>query len=115
MTESSVYTHPFGLAGEYEWQDANGSGLGGRIIVRQPQLDAGQDIEAYRKLLATGTLVLIRDRRIEPETVEIVVGQTVFFAVETAPGISITDRRLQTAQPSRSDKQERAAQPLSAG
>jgi hypothetical protein len=46
------------------------------------------------KALSQGALVTIKGRA-EPQQVEIVTGQTVFFAVVDAPGITITDQRLE--------------------
>ncbi len=37
---------------------------------------------------------MIADGKAQPDKVEIVTGQTVFFAVVTSPGISITDERF---------------------
>jgi len=56
-------------------------------------------MQAVRELLAKGTVVLIRGDKIEPAQVEISVGQTIFFAVEKADGITITDRRLKVEIP----------------
>jgi hypothetical protein len=36
----------------------------------------------------------VRGERAEPESVDILVGQTVVWAVEDAPGVSITDTTL---------------------
>jgi hypothetical protein len=44
--------------------------------------------------LSKGTVVTIADDRAAPADVEIVTGQTVFFAVTKSRGISITDERL---------------------
>ena len=37
---------------------------------------------------------MITDKKVDPAKLDIVVGQTVFFAVVTSGGISITDERL---------------------
>jgi hypothetical protein len=62
--------------------------------VKDPGCKSDADIERWRRVLAKGILVRIADRDVEPREVEIVTGQTVFFAVIKGPGISITDRRL---------------------
>jgi preprotein translocase subunit YajC len=51
-------------------------------------------MKEYRGSLSKGTLVVISGDKVEPTFVEISVGQTVFFAVEKADGVTITDRRL---------------------
>lgn len=94
LQSEAVYTHAFGVAGEYEWRDANGHRVSGVVKVTNPILKAREDTEKFHKLLGTGTMVLIRGDRAEPQTVEIYTGQTVFFAVEKAEGITITDDRL---------------------
>jgi plastocyanin len=90
----SVYTHAFGLAGTYEWADANGSGLRGEVRVSMPEAAKGQ--EEWLSRLSQGTLVHVRGDRAEPGSVDIIAGQTVVWAVEDAPGVSITDVSLIT-------------------
>ena len=41
---------------------------------------------------------MIQNGKAEPASVEIVTGQTVFFAIVKAPGISITDERILSKQ-----------------
>lgn len=94
LQSEAVYTHAFGVAGDYKWRDANGHGVSGVVKVTNPALKAREDTEKFHKQLGTGTMVLIRGDRAEPQTVEIYTGQTVFFAVEKAEGITITDDRL---------------------
>ena len=44
--------------------------------------------------LTEATVVMITDGRVDRGAVDIVTGQTVFFAVVKGPGISITDASL---------------------
>jgi plastocyanin len=92
MRTESIFTHAFGLAGSYEWADANGSGLSGRVSVRMPDASSTQD--ARLESLQKGELVHVTGSHAEPARIEILVGQTVVWAVEKAPGITITDRTL---------------------
>jgi plastocyanin len=94
LLNESGYSHAFGSAGEYQWRDAYGSGLSGVVRVRNPECKTEPDFQRWHKSLAKGTLVTIGDGRAEPREVDIVTGQTVFFAVTKGPGISITDQRL---------------------
>jgi hypothetical protein len=41
-----------------------------------------------------GRLIHVRGERAEPASVDILVGQAVIWALEDAPGVSITDTRL---------------------
>jgi plastocyanin len=92
LRTESIFTHAFGLPGTYQWADANGSGLHGQVRVAMPAAAAGHDEWLAR--LEQGTLVHVRGERAEPESVDILVGQTVVWAVEDAPGVSITDTTL---------------------
>jgi plastocyanin len=94
LASEALYTHAFGSPGEIAWTDANGSDLGGVIRVRATDTRARPDVEAWMARVAEGMLVVISGDRVEPATLDIEVGQTVFFAVEKARGITITDRQL---------------------
>jgi len=93
LTRNSLYTHAFGLAGRHRWRDAHGSALCGEVLVTMPKRtpeERGQWLEALSK----GTVVHVGDEHATPAVVEIMVGQTVFWAIEKAPGVSITDVTL---------------------
>lgn len=92
LQTESIFSHAFGLAGSYEWADANGSSLHGCVKVSMPDGDGRQ--EAWLDQLRQGTLIHIRGDRAEPEEVNILVAQTVIWAVEDAPGVTITDVTL---------------------
>lgn len=92
LRHESVYTHAFLLPGTYDWVDANGSDLAGRVTVLAPD-QVGRE-EEWLESLQEGTLVHVRGDRAEPERVEIIVGQTVVWAIEDAPGVTVTDARL---------------------
>lgn len=97
MRDDSVFTHAFGTPGEYAWADANGSRLRGVVRVVQPRLEsttATARRTEWQRALGRGTMILVRGETAEPAEVEIVVGQTVFWAVQDAPGVSITDVTL---------------------
>ena len=86
------YSHAFGRAGEYEWVDAYGTGPRGVVRVHDPECRTQDDFAGWREQLAKGALVMISDGKVEPAEVDIFTGQTVFFAVVTGPGVSITDK-----------------------
>jgi plastocyanin len=94
LVREALYTHAFGTPGEIVWEDANGHRLSGKVIVKMPSTKSEKEMDAFKETLKQGTLVMIRGDKVEPAQVEISVGQTVFFAVEKAAGITITDRRL---------------------
>lgn len=94
MVNECGFTHVFGTPGHYSWEDAYGSGLSGKITVTQPQSGDEQELRRWREEISTGALVMIEGKRAQPDSIEVRVGQQVFFAVVKSPGISITDSRL---------------------
>jgi len=97
MLNECGYSHAFGLAGEYRWRDANGSDAQGVVHVRDPQCkDPVQFNQWHDETIKKGALVMINNGKAKPSSVEIVIGQTVFFAVVKGPGVTITDERLLT-------------------
>ncbi len=94
LTNECGYSHVFSAPGRYEWVDAGGSGTCGVVEVADPKATTGAECRRWMETLAKGTLVMINDGRAEPEAVKITLGQTVFFAVVTGPGVTVTDRRL---------------------
>ena len=94
LNDEAIYTHAFGVPGEYRWVDAYGSNVSGVIIVSAPGKTGKKARREWLKELSKGTLIHIRGEKADPERVDLVTGQTVFWAVENAPGISITDTRL---------------------
>jgi plastocyanin len=94
LTNECGYTHVFMTAGEHEYVDANGSALRGVVRVADPKPRNHDEVRAWQSRLGEGTLVMISDGRAEPAEVEIMQGQTVFFAVVKGPGVTITDAAL---------------------
>lgn len=94
LTNECGYSHAFGLPGEYRWVDAHQGKVRGVVRVRDVRTDTREETERWRKRLAKGTLVMIANGKAEPAEVEIVTGQTVFFAVVKGDGISVTDATL---------------------
>jgi plastocyanin len=105
LRNEAVYTHAFGLPGNYKWLDANGSKVGGEVIVETPDCRTAKGVARWQKALKAGSLVTIRGASARPRRVEILTGQTVFWAIEQAEGITITDSRLVL------DTQSRPARP----
>jgi plastocyanin len=102
LVNESGYSHAFASAGEYYWMDAYGSQASGVIRVSDPECKDEADFQRWRQLLSKGTLVMIDHDQVNPKEVEIVTGQTVFFAIMKGPGISITDRVLLAEKPTES-------------
>jgi plastocyanin len=94
LFNESGYAHAFGIPGEYVWMDAYGSGLRGTVRVVDPNCRTKKELAEWETSLSQGHLVTITGGEADPAEVEIVTGQTVYFAVTKAPGISISDPRL---------------------
>ena len=99
LSREAVYTHAFGTPGTYRWLDAHKGKLSGEVVVETIECRDADELARWHKALATGTLITIRASGARPARVKIVTGQTVFWAVESADGISLTDARLLTKPP----------------
>jgi hypothetical protein len=64
------------------------------VLVEQMEMKQPNDCRKWIEALSKGTLIHVVGDKAEPSKVKIVAGQTVFWAVEKAPGISITDSRF---------------------
>lgn len=94
LTNNCVFTHVFSVPGEYHWVDARRGKVRGTVRVRA--IDARDPDEASRWLgsLAQGAGVTIDGDSVSHPTLEIVVGQTVFWWVRQSDGVTVTDARL---------------------
>lgn len=99
MSDGALYAHAFGSVGVFDWEDANGRRLSGTVRVIMPPMGTAREIEAYRERLAKAPMVRINGEKAEPSEVEVVVGGVVYFIVEQAEGISITDCRMISEMP----------------
>jgi plastocyanin len=92
---NGMYSHAFGMTGEFEWCDPRERKLHGTIAVEaHPVCRTHEDRQAYTHKLSQATLIMIDHGHVRPRNVKITVGQTVFFAVKSAAGISIVDKNL---------------------
>ena len=94
MVNECGFSHAFGKPGDYYWCDAFGSKLSGVVRVRNPDCSKDPDLRKWRETLQQGNVVMISDGKADKTELDILTGQTVFFALVKTPGISITDKRL---------------------
>lgn len=94
LTANSLYTHAFGTPGEYRWVDANGGPVSGVLRVNPLPSDDKKERDKWIKNLSIGLLVTVNGNSATPNDIKMAVGQTVFWAIEKASGITITDARL---------------------
>ena len=94
LTSETLFTHAFGVPGEYEWIDAIDRSVSGRVNVTT--LDSGDPKQCakWMRAIERGTVVTIEGKRADPPEVNILAGQTVFFAIAAAKGITITGVQL---------------------
>lgn len=98
LTNECGYSHAFGMPGNYSWIDANGSGLRGVVRVKAVHCATRTQLAHWRAQIGKAALVMVNQGKADPAEVDIVVGQTVYFAIVTGPGVSITDERLVKVQ-----------------
>ncbi|WP_020143877.1 hypothetical protein [Terracoccus sp. 273MFTsu3.1] len=98
LVNESGYSHAFTCTGTYEWADAHGSGAKGVVRVSAPDSSSDKGIRAWQSQQRQGVLVMVKDGQAEPAEVDVVLGQTVFFAVVAGPGISVTDTAVLEAE-----------------
>lgn len=94
LSEEALFTHAFGTPGEYKWVDANKGKLSGVVVVRSLDTKNKDECQKWLSALEQGSVIVIEGDTVRPKKVEILAGQTVFWAVQKAAGISITDARL---------------------
>lgn len=98
LTNECGFSHAFGMPGNYAWRDAHGSGLKGVVRVKAVACADRAALAHWHAQIGKAALVMVNQGKAEPAEVDIVVGQTVYFAIVTGPGVSITDERLVQAQ-----------------
>jgi plastocyanin len=87
------FSHAFASAGEYPWRDANGGKLRGVVHVRDPRTTDNRSFAAWKRSIEKGALVMITGDAADPAEIDVVTGQTVYFAVAKGPGVTVTDVR----------------------
>ena len=94
LEKETVYSHAFGIPGQYYWIDPHGGPASGLIDVQPVDASDEEAAAAWREKLAEGTLIVVSGKKVTPAKVKILVGQTVFWAIEKASGLAIVDSRL---------------------
>ncbi|HYH78250.1 MAG TPA: hypothetical protein VEX86_00585 [Longimicrobium sp.] len=98
LENDSLFSHTFGLPGEYRLTDANSGRLVAALVVSNPPLaDAGAGLA-----VRDAAIISIQGGDFKTQRAEMVVGQTAVFVVNDVrePGITITDHALLGPPPS---------------
>jgi plastocyanin len=94
IRNDAVFTHVFGVPGSYEWIDPNGSGVSGTITVEAFTGKTTDERDQWFKKLEKGAGIKIKGKAASPASINILVGQTVFWSIADSAGVAITDKRL---------------------
>ena len=92
----AFYSHAFDEPGDIEWTGTGDGAPNGRIRVRAFDGSQSGALERWRRLVREGTVMTVEGGRVEPAEVDVVVGQTVFIAVNGSDGLTITAKRRST-------------------
>lgn len=112
MRREAGFSHAFLAPGEYHWHDANGNGkVAGVIRVNDVRIDTDSERKRWARSLTKPTVVMVGTNSCDPEEVEIVLGQTVFFVVGRADGISITARHPEPRSDDGAQEENQASRP----
>jgi plastocyanin len=94
IEKDAIFTHVFGVPGKYEWRDAFGSGIGGSVLVENVSCASSEERNKWYELLKKPATFEVKGGKSSPESLKIVVGQTVFWSISDCKGLAISDSRL---------------------
>jgi plastocyanin len=94
IEKDAVFTHAFGVPGKYEWRDPHGSGIHGCVEVENAAPVSCEERRQWYESLMKPAAFEVKGGKSSPESVKIVVGQTVFWSISESRGVAITDNRL---------------------
>lgn len=94
IEKEAIFTHVFGVPGKYEWRDAFGSGIKGSVVVESVSCAGSEDRNKWYESLKKPATFEVKGGKSSPESVKIVVGQTVFWSISDSNGLAISDSRL---------------------
>jgi plastocyanin len=91
LRHEAFYSHAFGATGEFRWRDVTDRRVEGVVRVRGFDPNDREACDRWREELQAGAVVTIDGDQVDPQEVEIVAGQTVFFAVTRSSSLTITE------------------------
>jgi hypothetical protein len=94
ITGEALYTHAFGSPGRYEWRDANQGAVREVVNVKPRTVKTREERQRCLEEVKKPNVIEIYGDSLQPETQEIAIALTVFWHIQRAPGITITDSRL---------------------
>jgi len=94
LRSECLYSHAFLTSGDVKWVDANGGPTSGTIRVRSVDASDPETCRRWVDSLEQASVITVEGETATPGRLEVLTGQTVFWAITNAGGISVTDERL---------------------
>jgi plastocyanin len=98
LRNEAVFTHAFGIAGNYEWIDPLHGQLSGVVevqaVVARTEAERKRWYETLKKDPKPSEAFQIKNGKVSPAKLQVMVGQTVFWKVWDGNGMAIVDKRL---------------------
>jgi len=94
LRSQCVYSHVFLTAGDVRWVDANGGPTSGTIRVRSIDSSNPEECRRWTESLERASVITVEGETATPDRLEVLAGQTVFWAIANTTGITVTDERI---------------------
>jgi hypothetical protein len=89
-----LYSHAFLTPGDVKWVDANGGPTSGTIRVQSVDSSDPEACRRWVDSLEKASVVTVEGETAKPKRLEVLTGQTVFWAITNTRDITVTDERL---------------------
>ena len=94
LRSECLYSHAFLTPGDIRWVDANGGPTSGTIQVQGVDSSDPEECRKWSESLEKASVVTVEGDTVRPERLEVLTGQTVFWAIANTSDITVTDERL---------------------
>jgi plastocyanin len=98
LRNEAVYTHAFGVEGDYDWVDPLHGKVSGVVevqaVVTRNEDERKRWYDRLKKDPKPTEAFQIKSGKVTPAKLQVVVGQTVFWKVWDGNGVAIVDKRL---------------------
>jgi hypothetical protein len=94
LRSECLYSHAFLTPGDVKWVDANGGPTSGTIRVQTVDSSDPKACRRWADSLEKASVITVEGETATPERLEVLTGQTVFWAVTNTKDITVTDERL---------------------
>jgi plastocyanin len=94
LSAECLFSHVFLTPGVVKWIDANGTPVGGTIRVKEVDSSDAERSRQWVAALEAPSIITVEAETATPDALEVMAGQTVFWAISRASGITVTDERM---------------------